>query len=104
LWRICLSLKQGFELADVSHHFKGNHCVINFDLPRSPADYIHRIGRTGRAGESGVAISFIGHDVWIGSEAMIMSGVTIASGAVIASRAVVTKFDTLLRVKCYNMS
>lgn len=33
--------------------------VVNYDLPRSPADYIHRIGRTGRAGESGVAISFI---------------------------------------------
>jgi ATP-dependent RNA helicase RhlE len=33
--------------------------VINYDLPRSPADYLHRIGRTGRAGEKGVAISLI---------------------------------------------
>ncbi|MCW3481906.1 DEAD/DEAH box helicase [Neisseriaceae bacterium JH1-16] len=33
--------------------------VVNFDLPRSPADYTHRIGRTGRAGASGVAISFV---------------------------------------------
>lgn len=33
--------------------------VINFDLPRSAVDYTHRIGRTGRAGESGVAISFV---------------------------------------------
>jgi ATP-dependent RNA helicase RhlE len=33
--------------------------VVNFDLPRSPADYTHRIGRTGRAGASGVAVSFI---------------------------------------------
>jgi ATP-dependent RNA helicase RhlE len=33
--------------------------VINFDLPRSAVDYTHRIGRTGRAGESGLAISFI---------------------------------------------
>ena len=33
--------------------------VVNYDLPRSTADYIHRIGRTGRAGESGIAISFI---------------------------------------------
>ena len=36
--------------------------VVNYDLPRSPADYIHRIGRTGRAGESGIAISFISAD------------------------------------------
>ena len=43
-------------------HIDGIDCVINFDLPRSPADYIHRIGRTGRAGKSGVAISFIGHE------------------------------------------
>jgi ATP-dependent RNA helicase RhlE len=33
--------------------------VVNFDLPRSPVDYVHRIGRTGRAGEPGVAISFV---------------------------------------------
>jgi ATP-dependent RNA helicase RhlE len=33
--------------------------VLNFDLPRSAADYTHRIGRTGRAGESGVALSFV---------------------------------------------
>jgi ATP-dependent RNA helicase RhlE len=33
--------------------------VLNFDLPRSAADYTHRIGRTGRAGETGVAISFV---------------------------------------------
>ena len=37
-------------------------CVVNFDLPRSPADYIHRIGRTARAGKSGNAISFIDHE------------------------------------------
>ena len=36
-------------------------CVINFDLPRSPNDYIHRIGRTGRAGLTGQAISLIAH-------------------------------------------
>lgn len=33
--------------------------VINYELPRSPKDYIHRIGRTGRAGEEGEAISLI---------------------------------------------
>ncbi|MEI7998734.1 MAG: DEAD/DEAH box helicase [Candidatus Omnitrophota bacterium] len=34
--------------------------VVNYDLPRSPNDYIHRIGRTARAGEHGIAVSFIG--------------------------------------------
>ncbi|HEY2256490.1 MAG TPA: DEAD/DEAH box helicase [Variovorax sp.] len=33
--------------------------VVNYDLPRSSVDYLHRIGRTGRAGESGVALSFV---------------------------------------------
>ena len=33
--------------------------VVNYDLPRSSVDYTHRIGRTGRAGESGMAISFV---------------------------------------------
>ena len=37
-------------------------CIINYDLPRSPADYIHRIGRTARAGKSGVAISFVDYE------------------------------------------
>ena len=46
---------RGLDINDIS-------CVINFDLPRSPADYIHRIGRTGRAGKSGIAISFIDHE------------------------------------------
>jgi len=33
--------------------------VVNYDLPRSATDYVHRIGRTGRAGESGLAVSFV---------------------------------------------
>ena len=33
--------------------------VVNYDLPRSAVDYLHRIGRTGRAGKLGVAVSFI---------------------------------------------
>ena len=40
----------------------GLACVINYDLPRSPKDYVHRIGRTGRAGLSGIAISLVGPD------------------------------------------
>lgn len=44
---------RGLDIDDIT-------CVVNFDLPRSPADYIHRIGRTARAGKSGIAVSFIG--------------------------------------------
>ncbi len=36
--------------------------VVNYDLPRSAVDYTHRIGRTGRAGETGLAISFVSVD------------------------------------------
>lgn len=36
--------------------------VVNYDLPRSPVDYLHRIGRTGRASEKGTAISFVSAD------------------------------------------
>ena len=41
---------------------QGLSYVVNFDLPQMPEDYVHRIGRTGRAGESGLAISFISPD------------------------------------------
>lgn len=37
-------------------------CVINYELPRSPLDYIHRIGRTGRANEKGTAINILTDD------------------------------------------
>lgn len=46
---------RGLDIDDVN-------CVVNYDLPRSPADYIHRIGRTARAGKSGEALSFIDHE------------------------------------------
>ena len=46
---------RGLDINDIN-------CVINYDLPRSPADYIHRIGRTARAGKSGTAISFIDYE------------------------------------------
>ncbi len=37
-------------------------CVVNFDLPNTPEDYVHRIGRTGRAGNTGEAISLVAPD------------------------------------------
>ncbi|NLD13958.1 MAG: ATP-dependent RNA helicase RhlB [Gammaproteobacteria bacterium] len=46
---------RGIHVNDISH-------VINYTLPEDPDDYIHRIGRTGRAGSSGVSISFAGEN------------------------------------------
>ena len=40
-------------------HVDGITHVVNYDLPEQPDDYVHRVGRTGRAGVKGVAISFI---------------------------------------------
>lgn len=46
-------LARGIDIDDVA-------LVVNFDLPREPEDYVHRIGRTGRANAEGVAISLVG--------------------------------------------
>jgi superfamily II DNA/RNA helicase len=43
---------RGLDIGDITH-------VINYDFPNEFTNYIHRIGRTGRAGESGIAITFI---------------------------------------------
>lgn len=43
-------------------HIDSLPCVINYELPRSPLDYIHRIGRTGRANETGTAINILTDD------------------------------------------
>jgi ATP-dependent RNA helicase RhlE len=43
---------RGLDVNGISH-------VINFDLPMAAEDYVHRIGRTGRAGATGIAISFV---------------------------------------------
>lgn len=43
-------------------HVDGVTHVFNFNLPENAEDYVHRIGRTGRAGESGVSISFASED------------------------------------------
>lgn len=46
------------DIASRGIDIKGLGLVINYDLPETASDYVHRIGRTGRAGESGKAISF----------------------------------------------
>jgi ATP-dependent RNA helicase RhlE len=35
---------------------------VNYELPNVPEDYVHRIGRTGRAGATGIAVSLVAHD------------------------------------------
>ena len=42
---------RGIDIDGITH-------VVNFDLPHEPESYVHRIGRTGRAGEAGIALSF----------------------------------------------
>ena len=45
-------IARGIDVTDVTH-------VINFDIPESPENYMHRIGRTGRADKNGIAITFV---------------------------------------------
>ena len=46
---------RGLDVKDVSH-------VFNYDFPKVMEDYVHRIGRTGRAGAYGCAVSFVTHE------------------------------------------
>ena len=45
---------RGIDVPSITH-------VINYDLPKFPEDYVHRIGRTGRAGRKGIAVSLVNH-------------------------------------------
>ncbi len=57
-----ISVLVATDVAGRGIHIDGISHVINFTLPEVPDDYVHRIGRTGRAGASGVSISFAGED------------------------------------------
>lgn len=48
---------RGLDISNVTH-------VINFDMPKHTEEYVHRVGRTGRAGNTGDAISFVGPKDW----------------------------------------
>jgi superfamily II DNA/RNA helicase len=45
---------RGIDVPTITH-------VVNYDLPKFPEDYVHRIGRTGRAGRNGTAVSLVNH-------------------------------------------
>jgi ATP-dependent RNA helicase DDX41 len=49
---VCYIYTQGLDFPDIQH-------VINFDMPAEIENYVHRIGRTGRCGKTGVATTFI---------------------------------------------
>jgi ATP-dependent RNA helicase RhlE len=67
---------RGIDIDDISH-------VINFDLPEVPETYVHRIGRTARAGADGIAISFCDAeeiDLLRAIEKLIRKSVPVADG------------------------
>ena len=73
---------RGIDVTGISH-------VINFDLPAQPEDYVHRIGRTARAGASGVAISFCDaaeHATLRAIERMTGTTINVAGGSPAAAR------------------
>jgi ATP-dependent RNA helicase RhlE len=45
---------RGIDVANVAH-------VVNYDMPKEPEDFVHRVGRTGRASAKGIASTFAGH-------------------------------------------
>ncbi len=65
---------RGLDIEELSH-------VFNYDLPNIPETYVHRIGRTGRAGLSGVAVSFCAAD-----ERPYLSGIESLTGRCVPAR------------------
>jgi ATP-dependent RNA helicase RhlE len=65
-------MARGLDISNITH-------VVNFEAPEMPEQYIHRIGRTGRADASGIAISFIApreEDIKIGAELLMNKEIT----------------------------
>lgn len=76
---------RGIDVVDLTH-------VINYSLPHEPEAYIHRIGRTGRAGKRGVAVTFISP-----SESRRLMRIEKAAGAQIQKRSLPTVKDIVSR-------
>jgi ATP-dependent RNA helicase RhlB len=57
-----LTILVATDVAGRGIHIDGISHVVNYTLPEEPEDYVHRIGRTGRAGENGTSISFACED------------------------------------------
>lgn len=78
---------RGLDIPDVQH-------VVNFDLPKEIDEYVHRIGRTGRCGNTGRAVSFFDSDV---DGQMAHSLVTILSKVTVDVSVKVETIATVLR-------
>ena len=78
---------RGIDVDDLTH-------VINYEIPNVPETYVHRIGRTGRAGASGIAISFCeAEEVAYVKDIQKLTGVMIPEGED-RGRAPLPDFDT----------
>ena len=55
---------RGIDIADITY-------VFNYDFPRNIEEYVHRVGRTGRAGKTGTAISLMTRQDWSSAEELI---------------------------------
>ena len=55
---------RGIDVKDLTH-------VLNYDLPKNMEEYVHRVGRTGRAGKKGIAVSFVSRSDWATAQKLI---------------------------------
>jgi superfamily II DNA/RNA helicase len=88
---------RGLDLINVSH-------VINFDMPKHTEEFVHRIGRTGRAGTKGEAISLVGPNDWLSFkniEAFLQQkiGFTKVDGIKVKFKGLKPKKDKVVKAK-----
>jgi ATP-dependent RNA helicase RhlB len=65
-----LSILVATDVASRGIHVEDIEAVINYDLPQDPENYVHRIGRTGRVGKTGIAVSFGDEEYVVNLEAI----------------------------------